>query len=457
MAEHFDVVVIGAGPGGFRAARRCAQRGASVAAIEKEYVGGTCLNWGCIPLKVLLASAHTLLAAKQAGQLGIDIPTVTCNLQKIHERKDAIITAFRKGMTATAQANKMNLMQGRAFAVAANKIKVETNGSTSELQTDRLILAPGSVPVELPAIPFDGQTVISSKEALSLPEIPESMVIIGGGIIGCEMACFYSAMGAKITIVEALSQLLPMEDEWVGRLIEREFRKLNIDSITGRKVTSVDKTTSPARITLEDSQILEAQKVLVSVGRKPFVDAETADALKLRMNGPAIVVNDKFETSVPGVYAVGDVIATTFLAHGATTEAEVVAVNATGGDQTMSDYHLIPKVIFTFPEVASVGKSEKLCEEEGLDVTVGKAFFKANGRAVAHNMLAGQVRVIRDNATNNIVGVTMVGDMATEFVALARTLIGKPYKPGEITFPHPTISETIEEAAENAMGKALLD
>jgi dihydrolipoamide dehydrogenase len=452
MAEHFDVVVIGAGPGGFRAARRCAQRGASVAVVEKEFIGGICLNWGCIPSKALLASAQVLLSAKQAALLGIDVASAIPNWPKIQERKDAIVAGFRKGMTATAQANKLKMFQGSAIAAAPNKIKVETNGQTIDIQADKIIIATGSEPIQLPSIPFDGQTVVSSKEALSLPQIPKSMIIIGGGVIGCEMACVYAAMGSKVTIVEALSRLIPKEDEWVGRLLEREFKKIGIDSVTGQKVASVDKTTPPAKVILENGQTIPAEKILVAVGRKPLVNKETIQALKLQTNGPAIMVNDKLETNVPGVYALGDVVGTTFLAHGAFAEAEVAAVNVMGGNEKMIDYSLIPRVVFTFPEVASVGKSEETCKSEGIDVLVGKAFFKANGRSVAHNQTAGQIRVVRDSATNKILGITMVGDMVTEFAALARALIGTTEKISRITFPHPTVSETLEDAIEDAFG-----
>jgi len=456
MAERFDVVVIGAGPGGFRAAKRCAQKGAQVAMVEKEFIGGTCLNWGCIPSKSLLASAHTLLSARQAAEIGIDIGSATPNWPKIQARKDAIVTGFRKAMTGTAQVHKIKVITGHATVTAPNQIKVESDGQSVDVETNKIILATGSESIELANIPFDGQKVISSKEALSLPQIPKSMVIIGGGVIGCEMACIYAAMGTKVSIVEALSRLLPMEDEWVGRLVEREFKKLGIDSVTGLKVTSVDKTSKSAKVIVENDQTIEAEKVLVSVGRRPTVDKETVEALDLQMNGPAIIVNDKLETNVPGVYAIGDVIDTTFLAHGATTEAEVAAANAVGGNRKMTDYGLIPRVIFTFPEVASVGKSEDTCKDEGLDISVGKGFFKGNGRSVAHNETAGQVRVVRDNTSDKIIGVTMAGFMATEFVTLARTLIGcGPEELSRITYPHPTISETIEDAVKDAFGNIL--
>jgi dihydrolipoamide dehydrogenase len=452
MSESFDVAVIGSGPGGFRVARRCAQKGASVALIEREYVGGTCLNWGCVPLKVLLASAHALLSAKNATQIGIDIASATPNWPNIQQRKDAIVAGFRKAMEGTAKALKMNVIQGYGTVISPHKIQVTTDSCKSDIKAEKIVIASGSESIELSNIPFDGRTVISSKEALSLSEIPQSMLIVGGGVIGCEMACVYAAMGTKVTIVEALPRLVPMEDDWVSRIVEREFKKIGIESITSQKVASVDKTTVPAKVILENGQTIEAEKVLVSTGRKPLVDKQSIETLKLEMNGSAIAVNEKFETNIPGVSAIGDAIGTTFLAHGAFAEAEVAAVNIMGGSDKMFDYSLVPRVIFTFPEAASVGKSEQACIDEGLNVTVGKGFFKGNPRCVAHNQTAGQVRVIRDKATDRIMGIAMVGDMVTEFIVFARTLIGTTEDIFKITFPHPTVSETIKDAIEDTFG-----
>ncbi|MFB0553250.1 MAG: dihydrolipoyl dehydrogenase [Phycisphaerae bacterium] len=455
MAETFDVAVIGSGPGGYAAAIRCAQRGASAAVIEKAFIGGTCLNCGCIPSKTLLASAHTLLLIKHAAMMGIDVASATPDWSKIQARKDAVVAGFRKGLTGLIKSHKVEIIPGRAVVTAPNKIKIETDTAPTQIQADKIILATGSQPIQIPAIPFDGQTIISSKEALALEQIPKSMVIVGGGVIGCEMACAYAAVGTKVTIVEALSRLIPMEDQWVGRLMEREFKKLGIDSHTGRKVTSVDKTTAPAQVVLEDGQTIEAEKILVSVGRRAVVDKETIEALNLQMNGSAIAVNEKLETNVPGVYAIGDAVGTTFLAHGAFAEAEIAAVNATGGDEKIADYSLIPRAVYTFPEIASVGKNEETCKDQGLDVSVGSSFFKANGRSVAHNETVGQIRVVKDNSTNRIIGVAMVGTMATELIGAARALIGSTEKITGLSFPHPTVSEVLKEAAEDAFGLSL--
>jgi len=455
MAEKFDVVIIGSGPGGYAAAIRCAQRDASVAVVEKGFIGGTCLNCGCIPLKALLASAHTLLLTKHAVLMGVDVATATANWPKMQARKDTIVTAFRKGLMGLIRSHNIKIVQGRAVVTAPGKIKIETNNSPMQIQADKIILATGSEPIQIPAIPFDGRTVISSKEALALEQIPESMVIVGGGVIGCEMACVYAAVETKVTIVEALSQLIPMEDEWVGRLIEREFKKLDIDALTSQKVISVDTSAGLAKVTLESGQTIDAERVLVSVGRKALCDKETVDALSLQMSDSAITINEKMETNVPGVYAIGDAVGTTFLAHGAFAEARVAAFNATGGDEKIADYSLIPRAVYTFPEIASIGKTEQACKDEGLDISIGKSFFKANGRSVAENETVGQIRVIKDNSTNKIIGVTMVGAMVTELIAAARMLIGGTEKITELSFPHPTVSEVLKEAAEDAFNLSL--
>jgi dihydrolipoamide dehydrogenase len=455
MTESFDVIVIGSGPGGYAAAIRCAQRGASVALIEKEHVGGTCMNRGCIPSKALLASAHTLLMAKHAAMMGVDITSAAPNWPKIQTRKNAIVTGFRKGLTGLIKSHKVKLCEGRAIVTAPGKIRIETDAGPTEIEADRIILATGSVPIELPDIAFDGQTIISSKEALDLQQIPASMVIVGGGVIGCELACVYAAVGTKVTIVEALSRLIPMEDEWVGRLIEREFKKLGIEALTNQKVTSIDKTAGMPKVVLHSGESIDAEKVLISVGRKALVDEETTQALKLELSGGAIAVNDKLETNVTGVYAIGDVVGTTYLAHGAFAEAEVAAVNATGGNEKIADYSLIPRAVYTYPEIASVGKTEQSCKDEGRDVSIGSAFFKANGRSVAHNETVGQIRAVRDRATNKIIGVTMVGAVATELIAAAGLLIGSSEKITRVSFPHPTVSEVLKEAAEDAFGLSL--
>jgi len=446
MTEKYDVAVIGSGPGGARAARRCAEKGLSTAMIEKELIGGVCLNWGCIPSKSLLASAHTCLYARNAQKLGIKIPSVEPDWQRIQKRKDEIVEGLRKGMTGSLKIENLKIIQGCAIVTEPQKIQVETDNSKTDIEASKIILATGSKPVELPNIPFDGQTIISSKEALSLQEIPKTLAIVGGGYIGCEMACVYAVLGAKVTIIEALDSLLPREDIWVGRSLARELKKIGINVITKQKVTNIEKNNGSVQIILDSNQSIEAQKVLIAVGRKAVCDDETTQTLNLELNGSVIKVNKKFETNAPNVYAVGDCIGTSYLAHGATTEADIAAANVAGENKTMYDYSLIPKVVFTFPEVASIGKNEKTCQAESIDTAVGRAFFRANGRAVGHNETAGEIRAVRDKASKKIVGITIVGAVATEMITLARTLIGTKEDISNICFPHPTFCETLEDA-----------
>ena len=455
MADSFDVVVIGGGPGGYAAAIRCAQKKASVALVEKGDMGGTCLNCGCIPSKALLGSAHFLTLAKHANLMGLEISGLKPNWAKMQSRKDAIVMGFRKGVTGLVQGNKIKLFEGTGVVAAPGKVKIETKSGVQEISAKSIILATGSAPIEIPTFAFDGQTIISSREALSLAAIPESMVIIGGGVIGCEMACIYATVGCKVTIIEALDSLLPNEDEWVGKLIAKELKKLGIQSMVSRKVTAVDVTGGKAKVSLESGTVQEAEKVLVAVGRRAVCDKETVDALGLKMNGPAIAVNDKMETNAAGVYAIGDCVGTTYLAHGAFLEAEIAAANACGEDEKMGEYNLIPRAVYTFPEVASVGASEKKCAEMGIETYVGKANFRSNGRSVAHNEGIGEVRVIRNKADDKIMGVTMVGATVTEMIAAARALIGSTEKITDVCFAHPTVSEVLKEAWEDAFGISL--
>lgn len=453
MAEIFDVVVIGSGPGGYYAAIRCAQKGASVAIIEKAETGGTCLNRGCIPSKALLASAEVLLQAKNAAAMGVDIPKVSPNWVKMQQRKDAIVSGSRKGLSGLLQANKIKIFAGTAIVSSQKAVVVKTQTGQMEINaTKGIIIATGSIPVEIPAFPFDGQTIISSTEALSLPAIPASMVIVGGGVIGCELACVYAAVGTKITVVEALERIINSEDKWVSQLLEREFKKLGITVLTSRKVTAVDKAGNVAKVALQSGQTIEAEKVLVAVGRKAACDKQTIDNLELQTNGPAIKINDRMQTNIPGVYAIGDVVGTTYLAHGAFAEAEVVADNILGGNSTIGDYSLIPRAVYTFPEIASVGKSEERCAKEGIEIVVGRGFFRANGRSLAHNETAGEIRVICEKASNKILGVTMVGAGVTELVSAARLIIGLTENFHSVSFPHPTVSEVLKEAWEDAFG-----
>ena len=455
MAERFNVVVIGSGPGGYAAAIRCAQKGASVALVEKDQMGGTCLNRGCIPSKALLGSVHFMTLARHAKLMGVEIGSITPNWAAMQKRKDAIVAGFRGGVSGLLRSNKVKVFEGCGIVPAPGQVRVDGPGGGQTIAGDKIILATGSAPIQIGAFPYDGHTIISSTDALSLPAVPASMVIIGGGVIGCEMACVYAAMGCAVTIVEALPQVLPTEDDWVGALMAKELKKLGITCLTGGKVTGVDTSDKGAVVHVESHADIPAEKVLVAVGRRACCDSETVQSLGLDMNGPAVKVNRRMETSAPGVYAIGDLVGTTYLAHGAFAEAEVAAANATGGNEEMDDYSLVPRAVYTFPEVASVGKNEKACAAEGREVVVGSAPFRTNGRSVCHNENVGEIRVIRDKTTDSVVGVTMVGAVVTEMTAAARALLGSREPIERVCFAHPTVSEVLKEAWEDAFGISL--
>jgi dihydrolipoamide dehydrogenase len=447
----YDAAVIGGGPGGYAAAIRCAQKGVKVALVEKDAMGGTCLNRGCIPSKALLGSAHFLTQAKHANLMGLEIGSITPNWTKMQARKDAIVKGFKSGVTGLVQSNGIEILEGNGIVTSPTAIRVDKpDGSTETIECKKIILATGSVPIQIPVFPFDGEKIISSNEALSLTAVPKSMVIIGGGVIGCELGCVYATLGCEVTIVEALPEILPNEDDWVGKTLVREFKKLGINTLTGTKVVGVDTSGAACKVNLEGADAIECEKVLVAVGRRAICDQETIDNLGLEMEGTKIKVNERLETNVPGVYAIGDAVGTTYLAHGAFMEAEVAAANATGDDETMQDYHLIPRAVYTFPEVASVGRSEKRAKELGIEVEVGTAPFRSNGRSIAHNETSGQIRVIKDKNTDKVIGVTMVGATVTEMVASARALMGSSEKITEVCFAHPTVSEVLKEAWEDA-------
>lgn len=447
----FDVVVIGGGPGGYAAAIRCAQKGAKVAVVEKDAMGGTCLNRGCIPSKALLGSAHFMTLAKHANLMGLEIGPIKPNWTKMQARKDAIVKGFRGGVTGLVESNGIEIFEGTGIATAADKVRVDkADGSNETIECKKIILATGSIPVQIPVFPFDGEKIISSTEALSLPAVPASMVIIGGGVIGCELGCVYATLGCKVTIVEALPTILPNEDEWVGKTLIREFKKIGITTLVGTKVMGVDTSGTACKVTLEGADAIECENVLVAVGRRAICDNETVQNLGLEMDGAKIKINEKLETSVNGVYAIGDAVGTTYLAHGAFMEAEVAAANAIGEDEKMEDYHLIPRAVYTFPEVASVGRSEKRAIELGYDVEIGTAPFRSNGRSIAHNETVGQIRVIKDKKTDKVIGVTMLGATVTEMLAAARALMGSSEKITEVCFAHPTVSEVLKEAWEDA-------
>jgi len=446
--KRYDVAVIGAGPGGVRVARRCAERGARVALIEKEAIGGVCLNRGCIPSKSLLASAHAVFAAQHASALGVEIPQVRADWQRIQSQKDRTVKELRAGMQSGMDQSPVDMILGRATVKSPNDVRVETDRGTRRIITRRLVLATGAEPVELPGLPFNHTSVISSDQALSLTDVPPRLVIVGGGFIGCETACMYAAAGSLVTLVEAQSHLLPQYDPWVGRALAPHLEALGIMVMTDTEVTGIIQEENPPLITLADRRTLPAEKVLVAVGRRPACDPAIRRALALSSEGRPIHVDGTFQTSTPDVFALGDVIGTTFLAHGATAEAEIAAANLTGGSCGMFNYEWIPKVVYTFPEVVHVGRTLGQCRTRKTPVCVGQASFQDNGRARAQRDTAGHIHLIAD-ARHRLLGVTMIGPGTSEMAALATALVrcAKPFN--NLCIAHPTYTETLLDAWED--------
>ncbi|AQQ09477.1 Dihydrolipoyl dehydrogenase [Sedimentisphaera cyanobacteriorum] len=453
MAKDYDAVIIGAGPGGYAAGIKCARNGLKTAVIERDKPGGTCLNYGCIPSKALLGSAEFIIKARHANLMGLDVSFGEPNWGRIQSRKDAIVKSFTSGVEGLLRSNGAELIIDDAEVKENGSVRLKNAGR--EISCEHIILASGSEPKGIPSIPFDGKKVISSKEALNLKEIPKSMVIIGGGVIGCEMGCLYASMGCKTTIIEALPRLLPREDDWAGRLLEKEFRKINLKALTDVKVSSAETSGDLCRLHLSSGEVLESEKVLVAVGRRPVISEETAKALSLELSVGEVVIDEKMQTSAKGVYALGDLAGKTYLAHGAYLEAEILADILAGKGGQIKDYHLVPRAVYSFPEAAGVGLTEKEAREKGIDYSVTKSGFLANGRSLAHNQTAGEVRIIKDKADGRIVGVSMVGESATEMISTARLIIGTNEKAGEVSFPHPTVSEVLKEAWMGAYGESI--
>lgn len=455
------LTIIGAGPGGYVAAIRAAQRGAQVTVIERGEVGGVCLNWGCIPTKTLMASAEALERARNAADFGIEIPgTVGYHLDKIRERRDKVVSTQVKGIRGLFKSWGVNLIPGLGRLLSPDVVRVEQDdGTTRDVKSDKIILATGSRPAKLPGFPFDGERVITSDEAVQLKRIPKSILIIGAGVIGSEFAFIYRTFGSEVTIAEMMPSALSTEDEDMADIIEREFKKAKIKLITNVKVEKVEQAADGMmKATLTGGREIAAEMILVSIGR-----SMNSEGLGLENVGVAvgkrgeIVVNDAMETSVPGIYAVGDVTGRIMLAHVASHQGLVAVENVLGGSATM-DYSVVPAGIFTMPEIGSVGIREKQAVESGISCRVGKFPYRALGKAHAMGEITGLVKIVADETTDKVLGVHICGVHATDLVhegALAIKMGVTTKQLGSMIHAHPTLAEAIMEAAEDAHKAAI--
>lgn len=466
-----DIAIIGSGPGGYVAAIRARQLGFSVAIIEKSELGGVCLNWGCIPTKALLKSAEVYKYIVNAQNYGINIEgNVRPDFAKIIERSRGIAAQMSKGVQFLLNKNGVTIVQGHGRIAAKGRVEVTgsdggngslSDGSKTEIEASHIIIATGARPAELPFLKIDSKRIISSRDALILEKQPQSMVIVGSGAIGCEFAGFFSAIGTKVTIVECLPNLLPAGDEEVSKHIERAFRKARISVMTSTAVKSVDITNAGCRVNVESKkgiETIDAEIVFSAIGVRSNIENIGLEEMGIEVEKGKIKVNEWYETSVKGIYAVGDIVPEPALAHVASASAICCIEKIAGLEPKPIDYSNTPSCVYTSPEVASVGMTEREAVEKGFAVKIGKFPYTASGKATAAGERDGFVKLVVDAATDSVLGAHFVGMNVTEMIAeptMVKALGGKAADILKTIHPHPTMSEAIMEAAANAHNEAI--
>lgn len=453
----YDIIVIGSGPGGYVAAIRASQLGKKVAIVEKAELGGVCLNWGCIPTKALLKSAQVFSYCKNAAHYGVAIDgDVKPDFEKIVARSRTVADTMSKGVAFLMKKNNIDILTG--FGRLAGEGRVDVEGTLYE--ADAIILATGARPRQMPFMPIDGQHVISSKEALTLPRLPQSMIVVGSGAIGSEFACLYASLGVKVTVVEYMPQMMPLEDEEVAKTMERSFRKMRATVLTSTTVKAVRVVDGACEVDIEGkkgAETLSAEVVLSAVGIKSNIENIGLEELGIAVERDKIVVDEHYQTSAQGVYAIGDIIATPALAHVASAEAIHCVEHICGLQPDAVDYSTIPSCVFTSPEVASVGMTEQQARDKGIDYKVGRFPFTASGKATAAGDRDGFVKLIFDEQ-ERLIGAHMVGATVTEMLGeptLAKRLGATAHAIAKTIHSHPTMHESLMEASEAAMGAAI--
>lgn len=457
MAEKFDVIVIGAGPGGYVCAIRCAQLGMKVGVVEKrETLGGTCLNVGCIPSKALLSASEKFEeAGHHFGEMGIEVPKPKLNLKAMMKFKDGVVESNTKGIEFLFKKNKITHLQGEGSIPAAGKVKVTGGKGKGEYDADTIIIASGSDVISLPGIAIDEKQIVSSTGALTLPAVPKSMIVIGGGVIGLEMGTVWRRLGTDVTVVEYMDQILPGMDDEIRREATKIFTKQGIKFKLSSKVTGAKTGKSGVELSVEPAaggkaETLSAEIVLMAIGRKPYTEGLGLDKLGMKLDSRGRIEVDKFyETSIEGVYAIGDAIKGPMLAHKAEEEGVALA-EMLAGESGHVNYDAIPGVVYTWPEVASVGMAEAQLKEAGIAYNAGKFPFMANGRARAMGMTEGFVKILADARTDRILGGHIIGpnagDLIQEIVSVME-FDGSAEDLARTCHAHPTLTEVVKEAA----------
>lgn len=459
---NYDIIVIGSGPGGYVTAIRASQLGFKTAVVERESLGGICLNWGCVPTKALLKSAQVFDYLKHAEDYGISVESASANFEKVVKRSRDVADGMSKGIQFLMKKNKIDVIMGTAKVKPGKKVEVVgADGKTTTYNANHIVIATGARSKQLPNLPQDGKKIIGYREAMSLPKQPKSMVVVGSGAIGVEFAYFYATMGTKVTIVEFLPNIVPVEDEDVSKQLEKSFKKAGIEVMTDSSVESVDTKGSLCKVNIKTKNgnvTLEAEIVLSAVGVEANIQGIGLEETGIKTDKGKIVTDKYYATNVPGYYAIGDCVGGQALAHVASAEGITCIEKIKGMHVEPIDYNNIPGCTYCQPEVASVGFTEKKAKEAGYQLKIGKFPFTASGKAKAAGASEGFVKLIFDAKYGELLGAHMIGANVTEMIAeivAIRKLETTGHELIKTVHPHPTMSEAIMEAAAAAYGEVI--
>ncbi len=453
----FDVIVVGSGPGGYVTAIRASQLGLKTAVVEKENLGGVCLNWGCIPTKALLKSAQVFDYINHAADYGINVKEYDKDFNAVVKRSRGVAEGMSNGVAFLMKKNKITVLEGTGKVKPGKKVDVDGK----EYSANHIIVATGARSRELPNLPQDGKKIIGYREAMTLPKQPKKMVVVGSGAIGVEFAYFYATMGTEVTIVEFMPNIVPVEDTEVSKQLERSFKKAKIGIKTNAEVTSVDTSGTGCKVTVKTKkgeEVIEADIVLSAVGITPNIEGIGLEDVGIATDRGRVLVNDFYQTNVPGYYAIGDIVPGQALAHVASAEGILCVEKIAGHHVEPLDYNNIPGCTYTFPEIASVGYTEAAAKEAGYELKIGKFPFSASGKASAAGHKDGFVKVIYDAKYGEMLGCHMIGSNVTEIIAeavVARKLETTGHEILKAVHPHPTLSEAVMEATAAAYDEVI--
>ncbi len=458
---NYDLIVIGSGPGGYVAAIRASQLGLKTAIVERENLGGICLNWGCIPTKALLKSAQVFEYLNHASDYGIKVNGGEADFTAVVKRSRDVADGMSKGVQFLLKKNKIDVIVGTGKLKAGKKVEVTADGKSTVYEAKNIILALGARSRQLPNLPQDGKKIIGYREAMSLPKMPKSMVVVGSGAIGSEFAYFYATMGAKVTLVEFLPSIVPVEDDEVSKQLERSFKKIGITVMCNASVESVDTKGSTCKVsikTAKGNETVECDVVLSAVGIQANLEGVGLEEVGVATDKGKILTNPFYKTNIEGVFAIGDCVGGQALAHVASAEGIICVEKIAGHNPEPLDYNNIPGCTYCQPEIASVGYTEKAAKEKGYEIKVGKFPFSASGKASASGAKDGFVKLIFDAKYGELLGAHMIGANVTEMIAeivAIRKLETTGHELIKTVHPHPTMSEAIMEAAAAAYGEVI--